>query len=139
MKTRKNTAISAMKKAKARVADSAPTAKGTGTTEEDTANAALFPMESSQPVFKEWRIETFADISDVDPWFMDKVIYIMNHLLRKGRIMKRRLIEFTFPEKGIVTILWQDIETGILIHEPTQDVDIDAPQEQLDILEDPLA
>lgn len=69
------------------------------------------------PVFKEWRITTFSDLPNVDEWFQDKLIYILTHLLRKGRIMKRKLIEFTFPEKGIVRIVWEDMTNGEIIHE----------------------
>jgi hypothetical protein len=56
-------------------------------------------------------------MADVDAWFQDKLIYILNHLLRKGRILKRKLIEFTYPEKGLVRIVWEDIATGEIIHE----------------------
>jgi hypothetical protein len=45
------------------------------------------------------------------------LIYILNHLVRKARILKRRLIEFTYPEKGVVEILWQDVATGEFINE----------------------
>lgn len=69
------------------------------------------------PAFKEWRITTFADMPNVDDWFQDKLIYILTHLLRKGRVMKRKLIEFTFPEKGNVRIVWQDLVTGEIVHE----------------------
>ena len=79
--------------------------------------AAIVSAGELSPQFKEWRITTFADMSDVDAWFQDKLIYILNHLLRKGRILKRRLIEFTYPEKGVVKIIWEDIATGEVIHE----------------------
>ena len=79
------------------------------------------PSAATAVIFKEWRIQTFADLSEVDDWFQDKLIHILNHLLRKGRIMKRKLVEFTYPEKGMVRIVWQDIATGDLIHEPAPD------------------
>lgn len=69
------------------------------------------------PAFKTWRIEKLSDMADVDAWFQDKLIHILNHLLRKARILKRRLVGFTYPEKGIVEITWQDIETGEIIIE----------------------
>ncbi len=75
------------------------------------------PPVVNAPAFKEWRITTFSDMADVDHWFQDKLIYILNHLLRKGRILKRKLIEFTYPEKGLVRIVWQDLVTGETIHE----------------------
>jgi hypothetical protein len=79
------------------------------TPKEGTASAA--------PTFKSWRIEKLSDIAEVDAWFQDKLIHILNHLLRKARILKRRLVGFTYPEKGIVEITWQDIATGEIIIE----------------------
>jgi hypothetical protein len=94
-----------------------PTAPKTSAPPANTPSTTIATTTPASPVPKHWRITTFSEIANVDEWFQDKLLYILAHLLRKGRILKRRLVEFTFPEKGPVEITWQDIATGEIIEE----------------------
>lgn len=80
------------------------------------ATGRTFEQEAS--AFKQWRIATFADLYEVDEWHLNRVIFIMGNLIRKSRILKRKLIEFTFYEPGRITVVWEDRETGKTIHDP---------------------
>lgn len=70
--------------------------------------------------YKVWRIKELSDIAAVDEWQMDKCLHFLSHLIRKCRIMKRRLIEFTYYEQGRISYVMQDIETGEIIAEPKE-------------------
>jgi len=82
--------------------------------------------------YKVWRIKELSDIAAVDEWQMDKCLHFLSHLIRKCRIMKRRLLEFTYHEQGRISYVMEDLETGEIISEPKEV----APVE---IEEDPLA
>lgn len=68
--------------------------------------------------FKYWVIKELGDVSNVDEHQMDKCLHFLSHLIRKCRILKRRLIEFTYHEQGRIVVTMQDIETGEMIVEP---------------------
>lgn len=88
-----------------------------------TTNAPPSTLTIDSKGFKQWRIQTLADVSTVDEYQMDKCLHFLSHLIRKCRILKRRLIEFTYHEQGRIVVTMQDIETGDIIVEPKQPED----------------
>lgn len=94
-------------------------------------------MTEGDPSFKVWTIRKLEDINEVDEWQIDKCIHFLNHVIRKCRIQKRRLVEMVYHEKGRIIVTTQDVATGEIFIDPPPIKE--ASVEVVEEIEDPLA
>ena len=60
------------------------------------------------PKFKQWRITTLADVNNVDDGQLDKVLYFLNHSLRKCKLTNKTLIAMNYHEQGRIVLETED-------------------------------
>ena len=81
-----------------------------------SANAAAQGTATAptQPDFKSWTIRSLSDVATVEAVHLQKVLYFLNHTLRKCYLLQETLVSMTYSEVGGGRI---EIETIKNIHD----------------------
>lgn len=82
---------------------------------------------SDVPLFREWKLERFEDVSAIDKDQMDKALHFLTHAIRKCRILDRALVSMIYHEQGRIKLEMRDNVTGEIIYEPKPEVVEDDP------------